>query len=154
MPKVSIKEKVSPGRVPHKGRRPKARVIGPDVLCAQPKPPKKPRKPGVKKPPAIVTGPLPTPTASITGSAVRSIASSLVAAKLHTVKIMLKNESSMFKVMDILQAVLFACAMVFLGRDLKGLAYSALTIGTFAPMLIRIGFAKWRDSLIERHLAP
>ena len=82
------------------------------------------------------------------------MASSLAETKLHTVKIMLKNELSVFKTMDILQAVLFACAMAFFGSDLKGLAYSALTIGTFAPMLIRIGFAKWRDSLIERHLAP
>ena len=76
------------------------------------------------------------------------MASSLAATKLHTVKIMLKNESSVFKVMDILQAVLFACAMAFLGGDLNGLAYSALAIGTFAPMLIRRGLSKWRDSLI------
>ena len=148
MPKISTKKKVSPRRVPHKGRRPKARVIGPDVLCAQPKPPKKPKKPRVKKPPAIVTGPPLVPAAPITGSAVRSMASSLAAARLCAVKNILKDEASIFKTMDIFQVVLFACAMAFLGRDLKGLAYSALTIGTFAPMLIRCGFAKWRDSLI------
>ena len=69
-------------------------------------------------------------------------------------KNILKDEASIFNTMDIFQAVLFACAMVFLGKGMKGLAYSVLTIGTFSPMLIRIGFAKWRDSLIERHLAP
>ena len=153
MPKVSTKTKVSPGRVPHTGRRPKARVIGPDVLCAQPKPPKKPRKPRVKKLPAIVAGPppvppAPVPPAPVSGSAVRSMASSLVAAKLHVVKNILKDEASIFKTMDIFQIVLFICAMVFLGKDLKGLAYSALAIGTFAPMLIRRGLSKWRDSLI------
>ena len=76
------------------------------------------------------------------------MADSIAAAKLHAVKTVLKNESSVFKTMDIFQVVLFICAMVFLGRDLKGLAYSALTIGTFAPMLIRRGIAKWRNSLI------
>ena len=145
MPKVSTKTKVSPGRVPHTGRRPKARVIGPDVLCAQPKPPKKPR---VKKPPAIVAGPLPVPPAPVSGSAVRSMVSSLVAARLCAVKTVLKDEASIFKTMDIFQIVLFICAMVFLGSGLKGLAYPALTIGTFAPMLIRRGLSKWRDSLI------
>ena len=55
---------------------------------------------------------------------------------------MLKNKSSVFKTMDIFQIVLFACAMTFLGSDLKGLAYSVLTIGTFAPMLVRRGIAK------------
>ena len=141
MPKVLTKKKVSPRRVPHKGRRPKAHIIGTDVLCAQPKPLKKPKKPRVKKPPAIVTGPPSVPAAPITGSAVRSMASSLAAAKLNIVKIMLKNESSVFKTMDIFQVVLFICAMVFLGSDLKSLTYSAL-------MLIRRGFSKWRDSLI------
>ena len=148
MPKVSTKKKVSPGRVPHTGRRPKARVIGPDVLCAQPKPPKKPRKPRVKRPPAIVSGPPIVPAAPVSGSAVRSTASSLAAAKLHAVKDILKDEASIFKRMDIFQAVLFACAMAFLGRDLKGLAVSVLAIGTFAPMLIRRGIAKWRNSLM------
>ena len=148
MPKVSTKKKVSPGRVPHKGRRPKAHIIGPDVLCAQPKPPKKPRKPRVKKPPAIVAWPLPVPPAPVSGSAVRSMASSLVAARLCAVKNILKDEASIFKRMDIFQAVLFACAMAFLGRDLKGLAVSVLAIGTFAPMLIRRGIAKWRNSLM------
>ena len=148
MPKVSTKTKVSPRRVPHTGRRPKARVIGPDVLCAQPKPLKKPRKPRIKKLPAIVVGPPPVPPAPVSGSAVRSMASSLAVAKLHAVKTVLKDEASIFKTMDIFQIVLFICAMVFLGKDLKGLAYSALAIGTFAPMLIRRGLSKWRDSLI------
>ena len=76
------------------------------------------------------------------------MASSLAAAKLHAVKTTLKNESSMFKTMDMFQAVMFACAMAFLGSDLKGFAYLALAIGTFAPMLIRRGLSKWRDSLI------
>lgn len=76
------------------------------------------------------------------------MASSLAATKLHTVKITLENESSMLKTMDIFQAVLFVCAMVFLSKGMKGLAYSALAIGTFAPMLIRRGLSKWRDSLI------
>ena len=154
MLKVSTKKKVSPRRVPHKGRRPKAHVIGPDVLCAQPKPPKKPRKPRVKKPPAIISGPPIVPAAPVSGSAVRSMASSLAAAKLHAAKTMLKNESSVFKTMDILQVVLFICAMAFLSKGMKGLAISALTIGTFAPMLIRMGFAKWRDLFIRRCLAP
>lgn len=148
MLKVSTKKKVSPRRVPHKGRRPKAHVIGPDVLCAQPKPPKKPRKPRVKRPPLIVPGPPVIPAAPASGSAVRSMASSIAAAKLHTVKNILKDEASIFKTMDIFQTVLFICAMVFLGKGLKGLAYSALAIGTFAPMLVRRGLSKWRDSLI------
>lgn len=82
------------------------------------------------------------------------MASSLAAAKLHTVKITLENESSMLKTLDIFQAVLFAGAMVFLSKGMKGLAISALTIGTFSPMLIRMGFAKWRDLFIRRCLAP
>ena len=61
---------------------------------------------------------------------------------------MLENESSMFKTMDIFQTVLFICAMTFLSKDLKGLAVSVLAIGTFAPMLIRRGIAKWRNSLM------
>ena len=76
------------------------------------------------------------------------MASSLAEAKLHAAKTMLENESSVFRTMDILQAVLFACAMAFFGCGLEGLAYPALTIGTFAPMLIRRGLSKWRDSLI------
>ena len=76
------------------------------------------------------------------------MASSLAAAKLHAVKTMLKNESSVSRTMDILQAVLFICAMAFFGGGLEGLAYPALTIGTFAPMLIRRGLSKWRDSLM------
>ena len=76
------------------------------------------------------------------------MASSLTAAKLHMVKNILKDEASIFKTMDICQIVLFICAMVFLSKDLKGLAYSALAIGTFAPMLIRRGIAKWRNSLM------
>ena len=148
MPKVSTKKKVSPRRVPHVGRRPKARVIGPDVLCAQPKPPKKPRKPRVKRPPLIVPGPPVVPATSISGSVVRSMASSIAAARLRTAKNILKDEASIFKTMDIFQTVLFICAMVFLGKGMKGLAYSALTIGTFSPMLIRHGLSKWRNSLI------
>ena len=154
MPKVSAKKKVSPGRVPHTGRRPKARVIGPDVLCAQPKPPRKPRKPRIKRRPAIVAGPPVIPAAPVTGSAVRSMASSLAAARLCTVKNILKDETSVFRTMDIFQAVLFVCAMAFFGSGLEGLAYPALTIGTFLPMLIRIWFTKLRDSLIGRHLTP
>lgn len=145
MPKVSTKTKASPGRVPHTGRRPKARVIGPDVLCAQPKPPKKPR---VKKPPAIVRGHPAVPTTSISGSAVRSMAGSIAAARLRTVKNILKDEASLFKTMDILQAVLFAGATALLGEGMKGFAVSVLAIGTFAPMLIRRLIAKWRDSLM------
>lgn len=131
------KEKVSPRRVPHKGRRPKANVIGPDVLCAQPKPPKKPRKPGVK-----------SRQRSSPGSAVCSMVSSLAVARLRTVKNILKDKASVFKTMDIFQVVLFACVMAFLGRGMKGLAYSAPAIGTFAPMLVRCRIAKWRNSLI------
>lgn len=76
------------------------------------------------------------------------MASFPAAARLCAVKNILKDEASIFKTMDIFQVVLFACAMAFLGRDLKGLAYSALTIGTFAPMLVRRWIAKWRNSLM------
>ena len=76
------------------------------------------------------------------------MASSLAAAKLHAAKDMLKNESSVSRTMDIFQAVLFICAMAFFGSGLNGLAYPALTIGTFLPMLIRRGLSKWRDSLM------
>ena len=76
------------------------------------------------------------------------MASSLAAAKLHAAKTMLKDESSAFRTMDILQAVLFVCAMAFLGSGLKGLAVSALAIGTFAPMLVRRWLSKRRDSLM------
>ena len=148
MPKVSTKKKVSPRRVPHTGRRPKAHVIGPDVLCAQPKPPKKPRKPRVKKPPAIVSGPPIVPAAPVSGSAVRSMAGSIAAARLRTAKNILKEEASIFNTMDIFQAVLFAGAMAFLSMDMEGLAVSALAIGTFLPMLIRRWTAKWRNSLM------
>ena len=148
MPKVSTKKKVSPGRVPHTGRRPKAHVIGPDVLCAQPKPPKKPRKPRVKRPPAIVPGPPVVPAAPVSGSAVRSTAGSLAAARLRAAKNILKEEASLFKTMDILQAVLFAGATALLGGDMRGLAVSVLAIGTFTPMLIRRLIAKRRNSLM------
>ena len=96
----------------------------------------------------IVPGPPVIPAAPISGSAVRSMAGSIAAARLRTVKNILKDEASLFKTMDILQAVLFAGAMAFLGRGMKGLAVSVLAIGTFAPMLIRRGIAKWRDSLM------
>lgn len=78
------------------------------------------------------------------------MASSLAAVRLRTVKNILKDEASLFKTMDILQTVLFACAMAmaFLGRGMKGPAVSVLAIGTFAPMLIRRGIAKWRNSLM------
>ena len=76
------------------------------------------------------------------------MASSIAAAKLHAAKTMLKNESSAFRTMDILQAVLFICAMAFLSRDMEGLAVSVLAIGTFLPMLIRRWTAKWRNSLM------
>ena len=96
----------------------------------------------------IVPGPPVIPATSISGSAVRSMAGSIAAARLCTVKNILKDEASLFKTMDILQTVLFAGAMAFLGRGMKGLAVSVLAIGTFAPMLIRRGIAKWRDSLM------
>lgn len=155
MPKVSTKKKVSPRRVPHTGRRPRAHVIGPDVLCAQPKPPRKPRKPRVKRPPPIIKGPpIVLPSAPASGSAVRAMASSIAATKLHAAAAVLKDEASMFKTMDIFQAILFAGGTVFLFRGAVGLAVSVLTIGTFVPMLIRRGIAKWRDELVKRHLSP
>jgi len=76
------------------------------------------------------------------------MAGTLSAAKLVATRRMLKDEAFMFKTMDIFQAVLFAGGMVFLFRGAVGLAVSALAIGTFTPMLIRRGIAKWRDSLI------
>ena len=76
------------------------------------------------------------------------MAGSLAAARLRTVKNILKEEASIFNTMDIFQAVLFAGAMAFLGRDMKGLAISVLAIGTFAPMLVRRLIAKWRDNLM------
>lgn len=76
------------------------------------------------------------------------MAGSIAAARLRTVKNILKDEASMFKTMDILQAVLFICAMVFLSKNSKGLAVSVLAIGTFLPMLIRRWTAKWRNSLM------
>lgn len=82
------------------------------------------------------------------------MAGSLAAAKLHAVNTVLKDEASMFKTMDIFQAVLFAGGMVFLFRGAVGLAVSMLAIGTFVPMLIRRGLAKWRDELVGRHLSP
>ena len=72
----------------------------------------------------------------------------IAAARLRTVKNILKEEASIFNTMDIFQAVLFAGAMVFLSRDIKGLAVSVLAIGTFLPMLIRRWTAKWRDNLM------
>ena len=76
------------------------------------------------------------------------MAGSIAAARLRTVKNILKEEASIFKTMDIFQAVLFAGAMAFLSRDMKGLAVSVLAIGTFAPMLVRRLIAKWRDNLM------
>lgn len=76
------------------------------------------------------------------------MASSLAAAKLHAAKTILKDEASMFKTMDIFQAILFAGGIVFLFRGAAGLAVSVLAIGTFVPMLIRHGIAKWRDKLM------
>jgi len=147
MHKVSTKKKVSPRRAPHTGRRPKAHVIGPDVLCAQPKPPKKPRKPRAKKP-SIVSGPPVVVGSTVSGSAVRAMAGSLAATKLCSVKTVLESENSLFRNLDVFQTMLFAGAMVFLGKDMRGLAVSLMSIGTFAPMLIRIGLAKWRDKLV------
>ena len=76
------------------------------------------------------------------------MAGSIAAARLRTVKNILKEEASIFNTMDIFQAVLFAGAMAFLGRGMEGLAVSVLAIGTFAPMLIRRLIAKWRDNLM------
>lgn len=56
----------------------------------------------------------------------------------------------MFKTMDMLQSVMFfSAAATALFLDKVGLAVSMLAIGTFAPMLIRRGIAKWRDKLIS-----
>ena len=166
MPKKKITPKVSPKRVPHAGRRPKARIIGPDVLCAEPMPPKKPRKPRVRKPPAIkgpprvkkpsaiVSGPSIVPGAAASGSTVssstvRAMASSLAAAKFASARRILKEEASMFKTLDMLQSAMFftAVSTAFVFNQI-GLAVSMLAVGTFAPMLIRRGFAKWRDRLV------
>ena len=76
------------------------------------------------------------------------MAGSLAAARLRTVKNILKEEASLFKTMDMLQAVLFAGATALLGGGMKGFAVSVLAIGTFAPMLIRRLIAKWRDNLM------
>jgi len=75
------------------------------------------------------------------------MAGSLAAAKLRSVKTVLESENSLFRTLDVFQTLLFAGAMVLLGRDMRGLAVSLMSIGTFAPMLIRIGLAKWRDRL-------
>ena len=146
MPKVPTEKKTSPRRVPHAGRRPKARVIGPDVLCAQPKPPRKPR---VKRPPAIVSGPPIVSAAPVSSSAVRSMASSLAAAKSAAARRILKEEADALKTMDMLQSMMFfiaAAAALFL--DKAGLAVSLMALETFVPMLIRRGIAKWRDRLM------
>ena len=76
------------------------------------------------------------------------MAGSIAAARLRTVKNILKDEASLFKTMDMLQTALFFSAMAFLSRDMEGLAVSVLAIGTFAPMLIRRLIAKWRDNLM------
>ena len=147
MHKVSTKKKVSPRRAPHTGRRPKAHVIGPDVLCAQPKPPKKPRKPRAKKP-SIVSGPPVVVGSTVSGSAVRAMAGSLAEAKLRSVKAALESEKSLFRTLDMFQTMLFAGAVAFFCRGAGGLALSMLAVGTFAPMFIRRGLAKWRDKLV------
>ena len=103
----------------------------------------------MKRLPPIIKGPpIVLPSAPASGSAVRSMASSLAATKLVATRRMLKDEASMFKTMDIFQAVLFAGGTVFLCKGAVGLAVSVLAIGTFVPMLIRRGIAKWRDSLM------
>ena len=76
------------------------------------------------------------------------MAGSIAAARLRTVKNILKEEASIFNTMDIFQAVLFVGAMAFLGEDMRGLAVSVLAIGTFTPMLVRRLIAKWRDNLM------
>ena len=91
---------------------------------------------------------------TVSGSAVRTMASSLAATKLCSVKTILESENSLFRNLDVFQTLLFAGAMVFLGKDMRGLAVSLMSIGTFAPMLIRIGLAKWRDTLVKRSLTP
>lgn len=102
----------------------------------------------MKKPPAIVVGPPIVPGSTVSGSAVRAMASSLAAAKLRSVQAVLESENSMFRTLDVFQTLLFVGAMVFLGRDMEGLAVSLVSIGTFVPMLIRIGLAKWRNKLV------
>ena len=77
------------------------------------------------------------------------MAGSIAAARLRTVKNILEDEASIFNTIDIFQAVLFAGAMVFLSKDMEGLAVSVLAIGTFAPMLVRRLNAKWRDNLMS-----
>lgn len=77
------------------------------------------------------------------------MAGSLAAAKLRSVKAVLESENSLFRTLDVFQTLLFAGAMAFLGRGMRGLAVSMLAVGTFAPMLIRIGLAKWRDRLVR-----
>lgn len=153
MPGKKTKTRISPGRVPHTGRRPKARDIGPDVLCAGPTPPKKLRKLRAKTPP-IVKGPPIVLTAPASGSAVRSMAKSLAAADLRSVASILESEDSLSKNLNGLQTTLFVGGMVFLFRGSAGLAASVLAIGTFAPMLIRWCIARWRNKLIGRRLSP
>lgn len=82
------------------------------------------------------------------------MASSLAAAKLRSAATVLESENSMFKVLDLLQSVAFAGTLVFLYKGMTGFAVSVLAVGTFAPMLIRRGLAKWRDELVVRRLSP
>ena len=78
------------------------------------------------------------------------MASSFAAAKLATARYILKKEADVLKKMDMLQSMIFFTAAVLaLFLDKIGLAVSLLAIGTFVPMLIRHGIAKWRDRLIS-----
>lgn len=77
------------------------------------------------------------------------MASSLAAAKFDAARRILKEEADVFKTMDMLQSVMFfTAAATALFFDKTGLAISMLAVGTFAPMLIRRGFMKWRDRLM------
>lgn len=77
------------------------------------------------------------------------MAGSLAAAKFDATRRMLKEEADMFKTMDMLQSVtFFTAAATALFLDKIGLAVLMMAIGTFAPMLIRRGIAKWRNKLM------
>jgi len=83
------------------------------------------------------------------------MAGSLAAAKLAAARRILKEEAGVFRTVDALQSVMFfAAAATALFFDKSGLAVSAMAVGTFAPMLIRRGIAKWRDRLIRDRLVP
>lgn len=77
------------------------------------------------------------------------MAGSLAAAKLAAAKRMLKEEAGVFRKLDMLQSLaFFAAAPTALFLDKPGPAVLMLAVGTFAPMLIRRGIAKWRDRLM------